>query len=123
MAKKCFGKLVQSLVIQKEKRVLSEGLMNFINEHDERIINGTSRKLVAGDYLCTKCFQDEENSFTLHKQTEKKGNCYSDYISCGSENPMDSPFDQDCIQIEQSHAKGKLNKVFQCFGLSTIKDM
>lgn len=107
----------------KGKRMLIEGLVDFINEHDERIINGASRKLVAGDYLCTTCFEIEESSFTLHKQSERKGNCYSANINCGSDNPMDSPFDQDYIQVEQSHAKEKLNEVFQSFGLPTIEDM
>ena len=107
----------------KGKRILNEDLVNFMNEHDERIINGTSRKLVAGDYLCTTCFENEQSSFTLYKQTEVKGNFYSGYTSCGSDNPTDSPFDPDHVDIEQSYAKEKLNQVFQCLDLPTIEDM
>ncbi len=75
----------------KGKRILSEDLVNFINEHDERIINGTSRKLVAGDYLCTTYFENEQSSLISYKQTEINENFYSGYTSCGSNNPVDSP--------------------------------
>jgi hypothetical protein len=107
----------------KGKRILNEDLVNFINEHDERIINGTSRKLVAGDYLCTTCFENEQSSFILYKQPKIKENFYSGYTSCGSDNPADSPFDSDHIHSEQTHAKEKLNQVFQYLSLPTIEDM
>ncbi|CAF1497434.1 unnamed protein product, partial [Adineta steineri] len=94
----------------KGKSVLNEDLMNFINEHDERIITEVSRKLVAGDYLCTTCFTNEESNFILYKQTEKKGNLYSDYTGCGSNNLIDSPLDPVHIQSEHNHAKEKLNQ-------------
>ncbi|CAF4219848.1 unnamed protein product, partial [Adineta steineri] len=107
----------------KGKSVLNEDLMNFINEHDERIITEVSRKLVAGDYLCTTCFTNEESNFILYKQTEKKGNLYSDYTGCGSNNLIDSPLDPVHIQSEHNHAKEKLNQVFQCLDLPLIGDI
>ena len=107
----------------KGKRVLNEDLLNFVNENDERIINGTSKVLVTGDYFCSTCFENEQRNLTVYKQTQIKEDCYDGYTSCGSNNPMDSPFDEDHIHIKQIHAKEKLNQVFQCLGLPTIEDM
>jgi hypothetical protein len=91
--KKMFWKTGTKPTHPKGKRLLNEDLVNFINERDERIINETSKKLAAGDYLCTTCFENEQSSFILYKQTETKGNLYSGFTSCGSNNPMDSPLD------------------------------
>lgn len=121
--KKKFCKVGTKPTHPKGKRPLSEDLVDFINEHDQRIIDETSRKLVPGDYLCTTCFANEESSFTLYKETEIKGNLYNAYTSCSSDNPIDSPLDPEHIRSGQSHAKEKLNQVFQFLDLPIIDDM
>jgi len=47
----------------------------------------------------------------------------SRYTSCSSDNPIDSPLDPEHIRSEQSHAKEKLNQVFQFLDLPLIDDM
>ena len=40
----------------KGKRTINRELAEFINNHHEAILNGTSKRLREGDRLCTTCF-------------------------------------------------------------------
>ena len=125
--KKKFWKTGPKPTHPKGKNILNKELIWFVNEYDERIINGTSRKLVAGDYFCTTCFNNEEKNFKLWQQNGDlhllNSNFHGKVLSLGTGNMVDSPFDEDHIHIEQNHAKEKLDQVFRCFGLPIIEDM
>src|SRR5262245_13813006 len=50
----------------KGKRTISQDFANFINEQNERISNGSSRKLTAGDYLCSTYFRNEQSNISYN---------------------------------------------------------
>ncbi|CAF4604792.1 unnamed protein product, partial [Rotaria socialis] len=53
----------------KGKRSINEQLAIYINSHNEDILNGTSKKLSEGDYLCATCFTKEESLFMNDEET------------------------------------------------------
>lgn len=100
----------------KGKMRLSQKLAIFINEHNHSILNKTSEKLVEGNYLCTKCFRDEEDRLMYPGETD-----LNDGVDCDDE--LISPVNHDSVSAQQSYAKMKLNQVFECTNIQIIDDM
>ena len=44
----------------KGKRSITSQMAQFINEHHEAIVNGSSRMLSEGEFFCSSCFLKEE---------------------------------------------------------------
>jgi hypothetical protein len=107
----------------KGKRRISQDFADFINEYDERIINGSSRKLTESDYLCSTCFGNEQSNIDSQKEILANVKGCGNYVDCNLDNQLNSPYDDDHIHVEQEHAKMKLNQIFECLNLPIINDM
>ncbi|CAF3374084.1 unnamed protein product [Rotaria sp. Silwood2] len=59
--KKRFSKIGAKPSHPKGKRLISKELAEFINNHNETILNGYSKQLSKADYLCSPCFVKERN--------------------------------------------------------------
>ena len=126
--KKRFWKTGSKPSHPKGKRSMDKELAEFINNHHEAILNGSSEKLSSGDYLCSTCFAKEENRFILNEETNmdigdnEERVDYNDFDNC-SEDQQNSPMDEDDVRVEQDNAKKKLNQVFQYVNVEQIDDM
>ena len=107
----------------KRKRTIKEDLAEYINNHHERILNESSKRLVEGNYLCSTCFANEERNFNLYEEMGTNVDNGQDYVSCGLDNELNSPIDHNYVHAKQDDAKMKLNQVFQYVNVQMIDDM
>ena len=111
----------------KGKTSIKEDLAEFINNYHERILNGSSKKLSKGDYLCKTCFEKEHNHLIFpeedmdidHSPEDIK---FNDFDS-GSDNYQNSPMDEDYVRVDLDATKKKLNQVFEYVNIKIIDDM
>ncbi|CAF1419424.1 unnamed protein product [Rotaria magnacalcarata] len=89
------------------KRSINEELAEFINNHNEAILNRSSKRL------------SKETAMDID-QNEESSNCNS--FESGSDNQLDSPMDYDSIRVEDEDTKKKLNQVFQLVNVKNIDD-
>ena len=112
----------------KGKRTINKELAEFINNHHEAILNGSSKRLIEGDHLCSTCFQSEQNRFMSYEQMEMdidniEESDGSDHCEMNIDNDLDSPVDYAFVRIDQNDAKTKLNQVFEYMKIQMIEDM
>ncbi|CAF4737276.1 unnamed protein product, partial [Rotaria socialis] len=110
----------------KGKRSINEQLAIYINSHNEDILNGTSKKLSEGDYLCATCFTKEESLFMNDEETnmdiddcEESLNYNNLHDDSGFQ--QCSPMDDD-DHVEHEDIKLSLNQVFQFVNVKKIDD-
>ncbi|CAF4708967.1 unnamed protein product [Rotaria sp. Silwood2] len=116
--KKRFSKIGAKPSHPKGKRLISEQLAEFINNHNEAILNGSSKQLSKADYLCSPCFVKERNRYMSDEQADmhiddSQGSFNYDNLDSGSDSQQNSPMDDDYVRLEQEDAKLKLNQVFE----------
>jgi hypothetical protein len=126
--KKRFSKVGSKPSHPKGNRLINEELAEFINRHNEAILNESSKKLSEGDYLCSSCFAKERNQYMIDEQTymdidDSQGSFNYNNFDNDSDNQQNSPMDDDCVRVEQEDAKLKLNQVFEYVNVKKIDDM
>jgi hypothetical protein len=126
--KKRFSKVGSKPSHPKGKRLINEELAEFINSHNEAILNESSKKLSKGDYLCSSCFTKERNQYMIDQQTymdidDSQGSFNYNNCDNDSDNQQNSPMDDDYVRVEQEDAKLKLNQVFEYVNIKKIDDM
>jgi hypothetical protein len=126
--KKRFFKIGQKPSHPKGKRPIKQQLAEFINNYHQGILNGLSKKLAQGDYLCSSCFEKEENHLIFDEEASMDiGNSRSslnhDNVNSDSDSEQNYPMNDDYIRVEQEEAKSKLNEVFQHVNVKKIDDM
>ncbi|CAF4309691.1 unnamed protein product, partial [Rotaria sp. Silwood2] len=96
----------------KGKRSINEELADFINNHNEAVLNGSSKRLSKGDYFCSWCFTKEANPSMIDEEkhmdfdhSQESPNYNSP--ESGSNNQQDSPMDDDYIRAEEEDTKMK----------------
>lgn len=112
----------------KGKRLMNKELIEFINNHQEAILNGSSKKVSHGDYLCSSCFRKEDSCFILNETMGmdvdvNQGRINYNSLDNGSDNLENSPMDEGYVHVEQENARRKLNQVFQYVNVEQIDDM
>jgi hypothetical protein len=114
----------------KGKRSTSEDLAEFINDHHQAIINGSSSKISKDDYLCSWCFAKEATRFTCSEKEEEEMDTSNREESPDgnnsdrdSDDDEDSPIDDAYVFVEQEDAKRQLNEVFELVNVKKIDDM
>ena len=110
------------------QRSINKELADFINNHYEGILNGTSKLLSTSDYLCTTCFTKEKNNLVYDKMVDMDIHDTQESVNFNlSENESDdlehSPMDIDYILSEQDDIKRKLNHVLEFLNVKKIHDM
>jgi len=126
--KKRFSKVGAKPSHPKGKRLINEGLAEFINSHSEAILNESSKQLSKGDYLCTFCFTKERSRYMIDEQSDmdiddSQGSFNYNNFGSGSDNQQNSPMEDDYVRVEQENAKLKLNQVFEYVNVKKIDDM
>ncbi|CAF2963051.1 unnamed protein product [Rotaria sp. Silwood2] len=107
---------------------INEELAEFINKHNEAILNGSFKKLSKDDYFCACCFTKEANPSVIDEETHmdidhsQESPNYNSFES-GSNNQQDSPMNDDYVRVEEEDTKMKLNQVFQFVNVKKIDDL
>lgn len=111
----------------KGKRTVGEELAFYINSNNEEILKGKSREVTKDDLLCSTCFVREENNRVQNERTMSVDGCPESYdhnnVDSASDNHLDSPMDDDCINYEVEEVKGKLNHIFEFVIGTKIRDL
>ena len=123
--KKCFSKFGPKPTHPKGKRTINEELAKFINSHHEKILNGSSKTLDEGDYLCSLCFK--KGNCLMKEETNMDVDDFhislTDHSmnSC-SDDQKNSPINAVYQHAEQNNVKKKLNQVFEFMNIEKIYD-
>ena len=126
--KKRFWKTGLKPTHPKGKRSINEELAELINNRDQAILNGSSKRLSKGDYFCSCCFEKEANPLMIDEEThmdidhsQESPNYNS--VDSGSDIQQNSPMDDDYVRVEEEDTKRKLNHVFQLVNVKKIDDL
>ena len=109
-------------------RSINEEMAEFINNHNEAIINGSSKKVSKGDYFGSSCFAKEANPSMTDEETDmdidqSQGSPNYNSFESGSDNQQDPSMDDDYVRVEQEDTKKKLNQVFEFVNVKKIDDL
>jgi hypothetical protein len=126
--KKCVWKTGIKPTHPKGKRRINKKLAEFINRSHRDILNGTSKRLMEGDSLCSTCFEAELKRFMSYEEpdTDVKTDEQCDTSDCSgisTNNNSKLTSDNYYNKIEQYDAKLKLNQVFEYLNVEVIHDM
>ena len=86
-------------------RSINEDMAEFINNHNEANIYGSSKKISRDDYFCSSCFGKEVNPSIIDEETHmdtdqsQESPNYNSFES-GSDNQQASPMDADYVCVE-----------------------
>ncbi|CAF3451774.1 unnamed protein product, partial [Rotaria sp. Silwood2] len=125
--KKRFWKTGSNPTHPKGKRSINEELAEYINNHNESILNGNSERLSEGDYLCSTCFEKEENCWMIDHSVimqidDEQESCDYKKVDSGPDYKQDSPMDDDCARHELLDVQKQLNQVFEFVNVKKVND-
>lgn len=111
----------------KGQRRIGEDLAFYINSNNEEILKGNSSKVTKDCLLCSTCFVREENDRAHNERTMDVDacpeSCDHNNIDSSSDDHLNSPMDDDCVNYEEDEMKVKLNHVFEFVLGTKIRDL